>query len=632
MLPQREKVFNDKFASNCYIIMSSSIHSQKKKRRSLLYYLTFTVIFALPVAHLFYTMWIKGAYRFLESRINLPLGLMGDVQVLVMLGSGLYLAWLVLFANDWRKRYQGYILLFGSILMITILGAFGIGIPNANFSSPVNIAAFLFGLCVGIVTESRAGVQSLGGDLTRIDYSHPENSWAHWMTTEQRRNSPAEFPVAYRGLVVFIFTVVMGANVLNILFNQNLLQVLFHFGVSAGLLYFLYGLLDINVMTLEKDSTQSTPAISFEGNEKEPSIQFEVLGPQQSGKTYLALGLHLTLTRDEKYDVSVVKGRMPDIVEEHTKRLVGVRSGLIDWGIGNTMIDTAEKVEIEFTKTDTRRGKSLRATVNMFDYPGEVLEDLAQRVQQRKGQKMTDGGERREGGPNGSEPADQEDRDNLETLDGVVDKTQQPIADAGEGSDDDLGTLEDITDETQQLDTDSGEPEDFDNGSADDADPKTDVENVRNKVEKALITNVGDAEKLLVLLDSQRFQTGEDIVEDDPGMMLREMIEIVQGADPDEIIPVATKADYLLEEYDGLFPDEPPTAEQYGEFREYVHTRYNDGNPLASTLIELADYPVFPVYYLTGRDENGEYKLKVDDGNVQPVGFDHLLDAIVDSS
>jgi hypothetical protein len=589
-------------------------------------------------------MWIRGAYRFFESQINLPLGLMGDVQVLVMLGSGLYLAWLVLFANDWRKRYQGYILVFGSVLMVAILGFFGIGIPNANFSSPVNIAAFLFGLCIGIVSEARAGVQSLGGDLTQIDYSHPENSWAHWMTTEQGRNSPAEFPVAYRGLVLFIFTVVMGANVLNILFNQNLLQVLFHLGVSAGLLYFLYELLDINVMVLEEESTQSTSAISFEDNEKEPSVQFEVLGPQQSGKTYLALGLHLTLTRDERYDVSVVEGRMPDIVEEHTKRLVGVRSGLIDWGIGNTMIDTAEKVEIEFTKTDTRRGKSLRATVNMFDYPGEVLEDLAQKVRQRKGQKMTDGGEPREGGPNGSEPADQEDRDNLKTFDGVVDETQQPIADGGEGSDDDLGTLDDVVDETledmmdetQQLDTDAGEPKDFDNGSAanagDDADPKTDVENVRKKVEKALITNVGDAEKLLVLLDSQRFQTGEDIVEDDPGMMLREMIEIVQGADPDEIIPVATKADYLLEEYDGLFPEEPPTTEQYGEFREYVHTRYNNGNPLASTLIELADYPVFPVYYLTGRDANGEYKLKVDDGNVHPVGFDHLLDAIVDSS
>ncbi|WP_415383040.1 hypothetical protein [Halosimplex sp. TS25] len=600
------------------------------------------------MVHLFYTMWTKGAYRFVSEQIHLPLGTAGgsSVQVLAMLGSGLYLGWLVLFANDWRKRYQGYILLFGSALVTALLAVFGIGIPNIDFSSPVNIAAFVFGLSIGIASEARAGDQSLGGDLMRLDYSHPDNSWAHWMTNEQGRNSPAEFPVAYRGLVLFMFTVVVAANALNTLFNPNPLQVLFHLGTSVGLLYFLYQLLDVNVMVLEEKTTESTSAISFEEEEETPSVQFEVLGPQQSGKTYLALGLHLTVTRDDKYDVEAVEGRMPDIIEEHTNRLVGIRSGLTGWGIGNTMIDTAEKVKIRFTKTDTKRGKSLRATVNMFDYPGEVLKDLAQRVEQRKGQKMTDGGEPRDETADGPDPLEQEEQGNLETLDDVVDETKRSEAAGGKPRDgDDLGTLDDVVDETledgidetQRPGPEAGVPDDVDGRpAAEDADgdvgANTDLGgNVRKKVENALITNVGDADKLLVLLDSQRFQTGEDIVEDDPGMMLREMTEIVQGADPDEIIPVATKADYLLEDYDGLLADEPPTTEQYVEFRDYVNDRYENGNPLADTLIELADYPVFPVYYLTGKDENGEYKLKVENGKVQPVGFEELLNAVVNA-
>jgi len=147
-------------------------------------------------------------------------------------------------------------------------------------------------------------------------------------------------------------------------------------------------------------------------------------------------------------------------------------------------------------------------------------------------------------------------------------------------------------------------------------------------VKQALIKNVGSADKLLVLIDSQRYLTEGDIIADDPGMMLKEMTQIVQGAGPEEIIPVATKADHFLSEYEGLTAGSTPTSGELENFREHVHQRLA-AHPMAGNLIELADYPVFPLFFLTGTGKDGERKLRVTDGQIRPIGYNELIDAVV---
>ncbi|WP_135305435.1 hypothetical protein [Haloarcula amylovorans] len=586
--------------------MPTTISTHEDERGSFVFYLIGTAILTLPVTHMFYKMWTQGAYLFFDSLISFPFvpETASGLQPLVMLGSGLYLSWLVLFANDWRKRYQGYILMLGTIVTVVTLAALGVGIPNLDLTRPVNVGSFIIGLFIGVATESRPGADKLGGDLTAIDYRNRENTWAHWVTTERGRKNPAEFPIAYRGLVLFIIVVVMGGNVLNFIFNQNTVQVALHFITSLGLLYFLYSFLDINIMMIEAGSSPDS-TINFEQKVDQPNVQFEVLGPQQSGKTYLALGFLLTLTRDDKYTIQSLLGRMPEIIEEHSNRVIGVTDGLIDWGIGNTLIDTAERVGIEFTKTDTDRGKVLDGTINMFDYPGEVLEDLSEELDQQRGQKMTDGGE-------------------------------QPPDSSTDQEDEDLGTLGDVVDQAQDADTEDTEKFGPDKVATQTESAEDKLESTsggelaeREIVTRALIKNVGSAEKLIILIDSQRFVTEDGIIKNDPGMMLTEMTKISQSAGPDEVIPVATKADYLMEEYDDLDAGTLPTDEEYSEFRQHAEEMLDNGHPMVSTLIELADHPVFPVYYLTGTNEDEETKLKVEDGRIHPIGYEPLLNAIV---
>jgi hypothetical protein len=668
--------------------MSTEITARDDKR-NFLFYLVGTLFFAAPVAHLFFTVWTGSAQDFLLNTVDIPLARAGgeSLQAVLMLAGGVFFSLLVLFANDWRKRYQGYILILTTLLVLVVFDLLGIGLATKgiNVASGLNIATFLIGVSIGVMTELRRSADG-GGDLLDIDFRHEDSTWAHWIVEARNRNRPAEFEAAHRLLVVSIVLVVVAANLLNFGYNQSLLQILVHLGASVGLLYFVYYLLNINTMILGGD----------EGAEGEPDeTQFEVLGPQQSGKTYLALGINMTVKNDEQYELKGLRGRMPDIVDDHAKRIMGQQSGLIGWGIGNTMIDAAERVEIEFLRKNTRQGELLSANVNMYDYPGEVLEGLAQEYNDKRGRQMTDGGKPAEEGTDTDEEPAQSSRnggseESLGSIEDIISDvdTEEPAAEENaEGADEsadpgppeehvgasdepagvetvDLsdidGSVPDADKSEQRLGPEAnpidaqeedGEPQfstgttdgqstetaegSTDSSSQDASDPDPGAQSAQNiasdeidKVKQALIKNVGSADKLLVLIDSQRYLTEGDIIADDPGMMLKEMTQIVQGAGPEEIIPVATKADHFLSEYEGLTAGSTPTSGELENFREHVHQRLA-AHPMAGNLIELADYPVFPLFFLTGTGKDGERKLRVTDGQIRPIGYNELIDAVV---
>jgi hypothetical protein len=578
--------------------------AQETKQRKFVGYLIGISLFALPVSHMFYTMWVSGAYNFFNSALDLTFIPAGEssIQVIVMLGSGLYLSWLLLFANDWRKRYQGYLLITGTVIVVAALGVLGIGIPNINLTSPYNLGALVLGSLLGLLAELRGE-----GDMLKIQFSDSDSSWGNWVVNESNRDRPAEFPLAFRGLVVYISVVMAAAVLLNFIYTSNFQLAVIHLATSAALLYFLYAFLDLDIQIGEDSQGGSSNFVEFDQNEsEEESVRFEVLGPQQSGKTYLALGLHLTLARTDNYSISGVAGKMPDILEEHDQRLGGKESGLAEWGISGTLIDGAERIAIDFSKTDTIRGKTFTGSVNMFDYPGEVLEDLSDELESRRSKKVTDGGQR-----DSSPPVEDEQDANLENEDSLG-----TLDDVAEGVQHDNQQQDEVGDEPAPTGTDGTE---------------TDSTGDREKVMQALVKNVGEADTLILLLDTQRFTAPGDIIKNDPGMMLKEMTRIVESADPDETILVATKADYLMDGLKGISRSEPLTDDEYERFRNYVNEEFENGNILANTLVDLADYPVFPVHYLTGEDEDGETKLLIKDGGVRPVGYEELLTSLIES-
>ena len=105
---------------------------QDKDKRDFQTYGALMALLSLGIAHMFFTMWIGGAWRLVRPVSELsfiPDGAAGIIA-LVLLGGGLYTGFLLLFINDYRKYYQGLLIAAGSVLLALALAALGIGLPS----------------------------------------------------------------------------------------------------------------------------------------------------------------------------------------------------------------------------------------------------------------------------------------------------------------------------------------------------------------------------------------------------------------------------------------------------------------------------------------------------------------------
>lgn len=358
-----------------------------RSRRDFGKYAIGMVGFSIVLAHLFFTMWTGGAFVFVRQFVNLtplPNGLPGIKAVLLFL-AGIYFGLLFLFSNDYYKRYQGLLLFIGSVVVIAALAIGGIGIVNMG-PTPLNLGALGVGLLLGI------GAGAYGGDLEYLDTERSSLGNA-----VSNRGEPLQFHDASRGLIGFIILLVFVANALNIMFVLPEVGVLqgVHLVGSVGFLWFLYQFIDLD----------------YAGQDPKMTKSFEFLGPSQSGKTYLALGLYLAASQNDDYKHSHSSDHLQDLTEEHRQFAADHRmnsdvntatagdGGEDDtgedqeqspgWNLGNTTPDELSTLSFRVTSENTFPPK--KAEIEIIDYAGEHLEDIASRVAATD--IATDGGE-----------------------------------------------------------------------------------------------------------------------------------------------------------------------------------------------------------------------------------------------
>jgi hypothetical protein len=317
-------------------------------------------LLSLGIAHMFFTMWIGGAWRLVRPVSELsfiPDGAAGIIA-LVLLGGGLYTGFLLLFINDYRKYYQGLLIAAGSVVVTLALAALGIGLPSMR-PSLLNVGAFLLGTVLAFAVETaQFDGFDVNGDLRYIDFAESELGHARSQDGES-----LNFTLASYGLVAMIVTLVLAGNVLNVLValpSVGALQV-GHAVVSGAFLFFMGSFVRLN---LEDKAASDT--------------QFEILGPTQSGKTYSILALYLEAKSNDSYDITDMGGEMTTLVEEHAQ-MADARGGgpdaSLDWSIDNTLPDRTYQLSFEIQKNDAV--PTQKVGFDTVDHAGELLEDIS---------------------------------------------------------------------------------------------------------------------------------------------------------------------------------------------------------------------------------------------------------------
>lgn len=347
-------------------------------------YAVFTAATSVFVGHMFYTMWLNGAWVY-ASELSSSIGWIPDgatgVTAGLLFGFGIYLGFLLVFMQNRKKYYQGQILLVGTVVSVGVLGALGIGLPGFE-ASALNGGAFAGGLAVVVLaemisTEITLPIPDLSDDsglfrtielegrLHQIDLKR--SSWGHAVDI---RGSPLQFPVATYGLLGYIIAVVLVSNAMNFLVSMpdvGSLQIA-HLVFSLVFLWVLGSFLSLN------PSSDS---------------DLQVLGPTSSGKTYFVLAAALEAQRNDRFEMGKSTGWINGLIENHKEwarknREIDDRG--LDWDIGFT--ETGQIYQTNFTvTTNDRIPKAFH--FNVVDHAGEILSDVADRVGSRA---VTDGG------------------------------------------------------------------------------------------------------------------------------------------------------------------------------------------------------------------------------------------------
>ena len=325
----------------------------RDRRTFYLYTIVVTALTAV-IAFMFFDMWTSGGHDLLSGLTTaipfIPDGIAG-IQAVVLFLFGLSMTWLGLFAHDYRKRYQGALLLIGTLIILVVMTVLGRGVQNID-PTLANLGSFLVGVALGILSE---GIEieteedngKFQGNLRDIDFG--ESMFLRAMLTN---GDYAKFPIASLGLIYLVQGLVVIGNLLNIVFNGlNAPIMTFAYIVGSGVfLFFFDKFINIDVPPSERD--------------------FEVLGPEQSGKTYFALGLYRTvLEHPEKYEQKNVDKAMLDLYDEYNEGRKE-QDPPLSWKIIAATV--RQTFQIRFSFLTKRRFPTL-VNAEMRDHPGEVL-------------------------------------------------------------------------------------------------------------------------------------------------------------------------------------------------------------------------------------------------------------------
>lgn len=135
-----------------------------------------------------------------------------------------------------------------------------------------------------------------------------------------------------------------------------------------------------------------------------------------------------------------------------------------------------------------------------------------------------------------------------------------------------------------------------------------------------LTTQIESADTLLLVVDVERY------INDEP-LEISEYFSILQAADIDSILIVATKSDHFAEQFReerGL-----EAHRYYDDFKQYVNEELSQSSQIGTLLQETAGAEIHPVYFQTRENENEDrVPMRDQSGSVMTVGFDRLLEKL----
>lgn len=135
-----------------------------------------------------------------------------------------------------------------------------------------------------------------------------------------------------------------------------------------------------------------------------------------------------------------------------------------------------------------------------------------------------------------------------------------------------------------------------------------------------LVDGVENADTLVLLLDLERFMNDEPLE-------IAEYFDILRQTNNTGVILVATKADVMAEEFR---EERGLEAHRYqGEFRQYINQRLRGSQQVEGLIQETAGTEIYPVYYQTKTNENGDrVPIRDETNSVMIVGYEELLDLL----
>lgn len=135
-----------------------------------------------------------------------------------------------------------------------------------------------------------------------------------------------------------------------------------------------------------------------------------------------------------------------------------------------------------------------------------------------------------------------------------------------------------------------------------------------------LVEQIEETDTLLLMIDVERYVNQEPLE-------ISEYFSILQSADIESVLLIATKADFLAEQFR---EDKNLEAYQYfDDFKEYVNQELRQNNQVDTLIQETAGADIHPVYFQTRENDQGDkVPMRDDSGTVMTVGYDQLLDRL----
>lgn len=132
-----------------------------------------------------------------------------------------------------------------------------------------------------------------------------------------------------------------------------------------------------------------------------------------------------------------------------------------------------------------------------------------------------------------------------------------------------------------------------------------------------LKSGVENADTLIIIIDCERF------VDNEP-LEIAPYFTILQALDNKQALLIATKADYLADEFEEEHRLEP--HQYFDEFSEFVTKRLRQNQNINGLVTQVGTESIHPVYYQTKEDQQGNLvPMRDDQGNALTVGFEQLL-------